>query len=277
VTLKLLLKHAVTLLDAHIIDGASLTAEVLLRHVLNLNRVQYYQQLDSEITSEQAAAFQESIERQIKGEPVAYITGHKEFYGLDFIVDSRVLIPRPETEMLVEKALKLVRDSGLSTVADIGTGSGAIAVALAFNLPKLKIYASDVSALALELAKVNSRKQGVQDKISFLLGDLLAPLPGPVDLIIANLPYVKESDLNEPSIIREPRQALDGGLDGLNVIRRFILQIKPRLNSDGSLLMEIGQGQSDKVRFLLQSQLPLSKIEAIKDYNGIERVIICRY
>ena len=151
--------------------------------------------------------------------PAAYITGHREFYGLDFAVNSSVLVPRPETELLVEKALELARERSLSTIADIGTGCGAIAVSLAVNLPQTRIYATDISAPALEVALSNCRKHGVTDRVTLLEGDMLAPLPEPVDLIVANLPYVREPEMTGVNTLGfEPPLALNGGPDGLDKI-----------------------------------------------------------
>lgn len=223
------LKKARELLIAHHIENVPLTAEVLLRHILNLDRVRYFQEFDSELTPEQESRFLSLIRRHINSEPVAYITGHKEFFGIEFDVDSRALIPRPETELLVETALEIAAERDIKTIADVGTGSGAIAIALARKLPAIKIYASDISGLALELARQNCQKCGVLDKVCLLEGDMLEPLPEPVDLIIANLPYVKEAELNEPSIKFEPELALNGGPDGLDRIRRFCPQVKESL------------------------------------------------
>lgn len=267
------LQNARQLLIAHNIENAPLTAEVLLRHTLNLDRVRYYQEFDSELTPEQESRFLSLVGRHIKGEPVAYITGHKEFFGIEFDVDSRALIPRPETELLVEKALDIAKERSIRTIADIGTGSGAITIALARKLPAIKIYASDISGLALELALQNCYKCEVLDKICLLEGDMLEPLPEAVDLIIANLPYVKEADMSEPSIMFEPALALNGGPDGLDRIRRFCPQIKEKLNPGGYLVMEMGLGQKKAVIDLLKAYLHSANIEVIRDINGIERAV----
>jgi release factor glutamine methyltransferase len=276
VTLKQALQKAREILLTHHIENSSLTAEVLLRHTLNLSRVQLYQQLDIEMTSNQMEVLENLIRRHVDGEPVAYIVGHKEFYGIDFFVDNRALIPRPETEMLVDKVLEIARNKEITAIADIGTGSGAIAVALALNLAEVRIFATDVSALALELALQNCQRHGLLDKICLLEGDLLEPLPGPVDIIIANLPYIKESELNEPSIRYEPRLALNGGPDGLDQIRRFCSRVREKLKSGGSLLMEIGLGQIEAVSSQLHSSFPEVRITIFKDFNRIERIVMVK-
>lgn len=272
--LKQALQDARELLRSHQIESAELTAEVLLRYALRFNRVQLYQSLDNDLSPEANAVFQSYLRRHLDGEPVAYITGCKEFFGLDFNVDNRVLIPRPETELLVEKALELAKTKPVTKVADIGTGCGIIAVSLALQLSNVKIYATDISALALELAVQNSGKHKVLDQICFLQGNLLEPLPEPVDLVIANLPYVKQSDVSKSqSLGFEPDLALNGGRDGLTVIRKFCVQVGDKIKPGGSVLMEIGQGQGEKVAALLRKSFSQATIKIHRDFAGIERVV----
>ena len=262
-----------TLADNNIED-ASLESEILLKHVLGINRVQLYADLDRDFIPSYKKALNRLLERRVQGEPSAYITGHREFYGLDFRVDRNALIPRPETELLVEKAIRLTKSQAISRIADIGTGCGAIAVSLAVNLPGMTIYATDVSVPALELARSNCRRHGVTDRIVLLQGDMLEPLPEPVDLIIANLPYVRESDLppNGP-LSFEPELALNGGEDGLDSIRVLCRQAGNKLRSQGFILLEIGQGQTDAAAILLQEIFPSARIEVECDLAGIERVV----
>jgi release factor glutamine methyltransferase len=256
------------------IDNAPLEGEVLLRHVLGINRVQLYSDPDDDVTPAQDKALNVLLERRIRGEPSAYITGHREFYGLDFKVDRNVLIPRPETELLVEKAIRLAESHTVTSIADIGTGCGAIAVSLAVNLPGVTVYASDVSKPALDIARSNGEKHGVTDRIVLLEGDMLEPLPGPVDLIIANLPYVREAELiDNVSLSYEPSLALNGGEDGLDRIRVLCRQAGNKLNDDGFILMEIGWGQAEAVTALLQEIYPSSRIEVDCDLAGIQRTV----
>ncbi|MEE8420369.1 MAG: peptide chain release factor N(5)-glutamine methyltransferase [Dehalococcoidales bacterium] len=260
--------------QANNIEDAFLESEILLRHVLELNRAQFYLDIEDALSQEQAEAYWHLIERRRGGEPTAYITGHREFYGREFYVDTRVLIPRPESELLVEKALCLARKKPIATVADIGTGCGAIAVSLALNLAPAKVYATDVSGDALEVAGINGQRHGVADKICLRRGDLLEPLPEPVDLIIANLPYVQESTvLEDSSLSFEPSLALDGGPAGVEIIRRLCRQVSGKLNPGGCLLLEIGQGQRAAVSRFLGEFLPDGEIEIDKDLGGIERVV----
>ncbi|MFC2020046.1 N5-glutamine methyltransferase family protein, partial [Chloroflexota bacterium] len=187
-TVKEALFRSREVLAAGGVDWASLESEILLRHVLGLSRVELYLEHDLKLTLEQETGFWRLVDRRCRGEPTAYITGHREFYGRDFYVDRRVLIPRPESELLVEKALELVRRYRLSTIAEIGTGCGAIAVSLACELPGAGVYATDISLPALEVASVNLNKYGVGDRVRLLPGDMLDPLPEACDIIIANLP-----------------------------------------------------------------------------------------
>lgn len=273
-TLKQAFNHARKTLIASNIEDASLESELLLRHTLKISRVQLYLNLDDELNPKDAQTFRHLIERRLSGELTAYITGYREFYGLDFRVDPNVLIPRPDSELLVEKALKLAQNRKISAIAEIGTGCGAIAVSLALNLPQTKFYATDISAAALKIAMINCRKHGVADRICLLQGDMLDPLPEPVDLIIANLPYVKESDL--PLIYSanfEPLLALNGGSDGLEKIRQLCRRVNNKLKPDGSLLLEIGQGQSSAVTVFLGNLFPSAKIAVTPDLGGIERVV----
>ncbi|MBN1367646.1 MAG: peptide chain release factor N(5)-glutamine methyltransferase [Dehalococcoidales bacterium] len=274
-TLKQALQHARDTLQSHNIENPELTAEVLLRHILNITRVQLYQTLDDELKTDVVNNLRDIIQRHLNGEPVAYITGHKEFFGIDFIVDSRVLIPRPETELLVEKALQLADSNKVNLIADIGTGCGTIAVSLALKLTGVKIYATDISAPALEVAVQNGRKYRVADKICWLQGDLLEPLPEPVDIIVANLPYVKKEDIIKfRSLGFEPSLSLNGGEDGLSAIRQFCTQVKGKVKPGGSILMEIGQDQSETVKTLLLNCYPKAGVGIFRDFAGIERVVL---
>ena len=273
-TVKQTLGRARVILADNSIDDASLESELLLRQALGISRVQLYLDLNLEIDPRQAESFWRLIERRINHEPTAYISGHREFYGLDFHVDPNVLIPRPESELLVEKALELAQNRTVSTIADVGTGCGAIAISLALNLPRVKIYAIDISAAALEVARFNCQKHGVEDGICLLESDMLDSLTEPVDLIIANLPYVKESELSSVGTLNyEPALALDGGSDGLKKIRQLCSQVGNKLLPGGCLLLEIGCGQSGALISFLHRLFPLAKIEVVPDMSGIDRAV----
>lgn len=252
------------------IADTRLEAELLLRHILNINRTQLYIDLESELSPQDEKAFEELVERRLNGEPTAYITGHREFYGREFHVNQNTLIPRPESELLVETALDLTQDRQLHTIADIGTGCGAIAVSLALELPRTRIYAIDISAPALAVASINCQRYSVANIVRLLQGDMLEPLPEPVDLIIANLPYVRDCELT-PTF--EPTIALDGGAEGTEKIVKLCRQAKDKLAEGGSILLEIGQGQSRKIIGLLHQLFPSGAIEVAKDLSGVERVV----
>jgi len=274
VNLKQAMAHARGLLADNGIEDAPLEGELLLRHVLGISRTQLYLDLNRELSLEQGKNLRHLIKRRWRGEPSAYITGHREFYGLDFYVDHSVLIPRPESELLVEKAVKLAQNSKISTVAEIGTGCGAIAISLALNLPEAKIYATDISAPALEVARFNCQQHGVTDRICLLQGDMLAPLPEPVDLVVANLPYVRETEVPRTGPLSfEPMLALNGGTDGVEKIDRLCRQAGDGLRPEGCLLLEIGQGQGETVTALLRRLFPSAQIEVTPDFSSTERVV----
>ncbi len=249
----------------------SLESEVLLRQALKLSRVQLYLDFDLELNRGQQETFWRLVKRRLKGEPTAYISGHREFYGLDFAVTSGVLIPRPETELLVEKTVSLAKNHDSPVIADIGTGCGAIAISLALELPRAKIYATDISALSLEIAQANCLKHEVTDRVSLLQGNMLESLHESVDFIVSNPPYVKEKEISDDSF--EPVLALNGGADGLDLIRRLCHQLDGKLRPGGYLLLEIGQGQKKAVINLLDSLFPLADIEVTSDLNGVDRMI----
>jgi len=274
VTLKQVLDQARQIFTTNRIEDASLEGEILLRHALKIDRAGLYSELDRELGADQKDVFWNLVQRRVSGEPTAYITGRREFYGLDFYIDHRVLIPRPETELLVEKALELAQTRTMVAVADIGTGCGAIAISLARHLPRLKIYASDVSADALEVARINCQKHGVVDRIQLRHGDMLEPLPEPIDLIMANLPYVTGEEISRAALADfEPLIALNGGADGLDKIKRLCEQATDKLSHNGGMLLEIGLGQSRPVVSLIYRHFPSASVEVIPDLQGIERVV----
>ncbi len=257
------------------IEDARLESELLLRYALRIGQVQLYQEPDRRLAPREEADFWRLVERRLGGEPTAYITGRREFYGLSFSVDSSVLVPRPESELLVAEALQIARSRPVTRVAEIGTGCGAIAIILALSLPEARIYATDISAPALKVARLNCQNHGVADRICLLTGDMLDPLPGPVDLIVANLPYVPELEVSWLGLADfEPLLALDGGRDGLEKIGRLCRGVGDRLRPGGFLLLEVGQGQGRAVTALLRRLFPSAGIEVIPDLAGIDRVMV---
>jgi len=249
----------------------ALEAEILLRHALQVDRTSIYAYLYEDISPDEYCRYNDLLARRLALEPMAYITGHREFYGLDFIVEPCVLIPRPETEMLVEEAIRITGKLDQPVVCDVGTGSGAIAVAIARNVADVKVYGIDISHKCLEVASRNARLNEVQDKIVFVAGDLLTTLPEMADVIVANLPYVKQNDLT--CLKGEPSLALDGGMDGLDVIRRMVPQVASSLKQGGTCLLEIGEGQHKAVLDIIGYYLPGARATASEDFAGIKRMI----
>lgn len=272
-----LLDWATTALKEANIESPRLDAEVLLAHSLGLARSQLHTHSNHELDAEAEEAFKSLITRRLQHEPVAYITGHKEFFALDLKVDHRVLIPRPETETLVEVALTIARQKNLSVLAEVGVGSGAIAIALAVNLPSLQVLAIDSSSDALAVAEENCRRHQVLDRVVLLRGDLLEPLSEPVGLIVANLPYVSQEELKSlaPDITQhEPLGALDGGIDGLDHIRRLLEQAGPYLSPSGIVCLEIGASQASAVNDLARKQFPEAAVALVRDLAGLDRVVV---
>jgi release factor glutamine methyltransferase len=259
-----------------------LDAALLLGHVLEVGRALLLAYPERSLAQDQVGSYRALIERRLAGEPVAYLTGHKEFMGLDFSTDARALIPRPETELLVEAALATARARlarGETPLAvDIGTGSGAIALALAALEPRLpRIYATDLSPEALALAAANASRLAVADRVTFLQGDLLAPLPEPVDLLLANLPYVAPRDtaLLMPDVRRyEPSLALYGDDDGLGHLRRLFAEAPAALRPGATLILEFGYDQRTQVEALARAHFPDAAIRVLADYAGWDRTII---
>jgi release factor glutamine methyltransferase len=277
VNLRQALARARSSLADSSIEDPSLEGEILLRHVLGIDRARLYADLDINLSTKQEKALNELLKRRERGEPTAYITGHREFYGLDFRVDRSVLIPRPETELLVELAIKAAKQNKIKEIADIGTGCGAIAISLAINLPQVKVYATDISKAALEVARLNSLRHGVADRVVLLHGDLLEPLKQPVEMIVANLPYVRQRDLmKNASLSYEPVLALNGGASGLDRMRALCQQAREKLNKPGHLILEIGEGQAKSMKTNLRKAFPEIAIEVHKDLAGIERAVSLR-
>ena len=265
-------------LARHRIPDASIEAEALVRHILQYDRARYFASLTDPLDGGQREHLNGLIGRRVGGEPLAYITGRREFYALDFIVNADTLIPRQETELLVDKALEWARGQRRTalTIADVGAGSGAIAVALAQSLPDAKIYATDISAAALEVAAQNCRKHGVADRVALMRGDLLTPLPRKVDAIVSNPPYIATELMSclQREVRREPRIALHGGADGTGVIRRLIAQAAHRLNSGGLMLIEISPEQADDVTAMAQAHFADAAVSAAADMLGLARCVM---
>jgi release factor glutamine methyltransferase len=266
------------------IESPRLDAEVLLRHVIGIAKAQLYLRIDETIKAEAEHPFWELLRRRARREPLAYITGRKEFWSLDFSVTPDVLIPRPETELLVEAVLERTRQllKSRAKIVDLGTGSGVIAVCLAKELPEAQISAVDISSAALQVARANAERHGVAHRIRFLHGDLFAPLAEEresFDLIVANPPYVRSADVAklEPEIREwEPMAALDGGRDGLDIYRRIASQCRSYLTATGHVVLEIADAMGEAAAQIFANAGGFETATLSRDYAGKDRVMATR-
>lgn len=253
-------------------SSPALDAQLLMAHVLNASRAHVIAHKERILTPAESADYESLVARREEGEPLAYILGRRAFYDREFIVTPAVLIPRPETEHLVEAALDFLRDRPRAIVVDVATGSGAIIVTLKGNVPHIHAHATDISADALDVARRNAEAQNVA--VAFYEGDLLTPVIAngiTPDLVTANLPYIASGDLPDLAVTKhEPRLALDGGADGLDLVRRLLDQVAGLMRPGGGVLLEIGADQGAAVRQLATGRFASVRID--KDYAGHDRV-----
>ncbi len=258
------------------VESPRLDAELLLAHVLGVPRIQLYLQFDRPLDAGEVDAYREAVRRRARREPLAHITGAREFWSLEFQVDARVLVPRPETEVLVEAALGRMGPAG--RLADLGAGSGAVGVALLSERPGWQGVGVDLSPGALEVAGANALRHGVDQRLELRQGDLFGPLAGEVfDAVVANPPYIPSGDLGalEPEVADfDPRLALDGGPDGLDVIRRIAEESPAHLAPGGFVALEFGAGQEEAVARILREAGGYREVAVIRDYSGRPRVAI---
>lgn len=268
---------------AAVSSSPGLDAQLLLAEVLDASRAHVLAYPEQALTGEQAAAYARFVARRAAGEPVAYLLGRRAFYDREFSVGPGVLIPRPETEHLLEAALAFVReraDQGdpVTAAVDVGTGSGALAVTLAAHAPQTRVWATDISPQALTIARHNAERNAVH--VTFLEGDLLEPLLAQgvqVDLVMANLPYIATAEMLSLEVSRyEPHLALDGGPDGLDLIRRLLIQAPAVINPGALILLEIGADQGESAARLARDAFPGCQCSVMKDYAGHDRVVILR-
>tara|TARA_B100000530_G_scaffold335503_1_gene287736 strand:+ start:196 stop:1035 length:840 start_codon:yes stop_codon:yes gene_type:complete len=251
-----------------------LEAEILLRHVLKIDRATMFSNLENILDSKQENDIAELVQRRLANEPLSYITGTREFYSLDFQITSAVLIPRQETETLVDEVIKIAKENPLKIV-DVGTGSGAIAIALAVNLPLAKIIATDISVDALHVAESNIKMNDVFSRINLKQGNLLDVLDEKVDVIVSNPPYIPSNQIEhlQPEVKKEPHIALDGGSDGLEYIRKLIGNCSEKLNNNGHIFIEIDPSQSEEVLKIADTHFPDARTAIIKDLSQNNRVL----
>ena len=260
------------------IETPRLDAEVLLAHVLEKPRIYLYVHYDQPLDPDELAAYRGFVRRRGAREPVAYLVGEREFMGLTFAVSPAVLVPQPDTEALVSEAQKRLQGKSGVRIADVGTGSGAIALSLLHALPDLTAAAVDVSAAALKVARENADRFGLTDRVMFYEGDLLAPLLGQTfDAVLSNPPYIPQGDIAAlpPEVQAEPRLALDGGADGLDFYRRLVREAAAFLCPDGFLAVEAGRGEAAVISELARTNGWI-EVEITKDLAGIDRVVTMR-
>lgn len=282
-TISQAIAEGVRRLHASGIEQERRTAGLLLCHAIGIDRTHLLTKSEEHIDEVKYKVYLRLLERRAGGEPVQYLTGHQEFYGLDFLVTPDVLIPRPETELLIEEVLKIVGREGLNSplIVDVGTGSGCIAVTLAANLFNARLIATDASDRALIIALNNAAKHRVNDRIEFLEGDLLEPLSNrglasSIDLIASNPPYVNEglkSSIQREVRDWEPHEALFGGVDGIEFYQRLISDCPEYLKTGGQLVIEIGFGQLEAIESMVAGSPSLKLVEVTNDLQGIPRIL----
>ena len=265
-------------LESSGIPDARLEAEVMVMTVMRMARQNMFAEQETEVPGSEAQQLAGIVAQRLDRVPLAYILGYREFYGINVVVTPDVLIPRPETEGIVEHTLFMAlmgMETRELTIADIGTGSGAIAVNLAIHLPAARIYAVDISEPALDVAAYNIRSHSVHDRVRLGHGDLLEPLPEPVDVIVANLPYIPTERMQtlQPEVQQEPQLALDGGADGLDLVRRLLEQAPAKLNSPGIILLELDPEQFPAVEALALQCFPDAEITAEQDLSRRDRIM----
>jgi len=259
------------------IESPRLDAEVLLAHVLGRQRIHLYVHFDEPLEEGELSAYRELIKQRVQRRPVAYLLGEKEFMGLRFKVSPAVLIPRPETEILVQAAVERLRKMQAARFADIGTGSGAICLSVLEFVPEAVAETVDISTGARAVAEENAAALGLTERITFHTGDLLAPLEGKFSALLSNPPYIPDAELDglQPEVrCSEPHLALAGGADGLDFYRRLCAEGPALLTEDGFLAFEVGQGQAGAVAALAQANPLIAGTEIIEDLAGLERVVI---
>ena len=257
------------------LDSPRLDAELLATSAFSISRVELYTHFDRPLGGDELATYRDLVRRRLAGEPVAYLLGRKEFWSLDLKVSPHVLVPRPDTETLVEHAVAFMKELPADKpirMADIGTGSGAIALALKKEQPRAEVWAVDLSGDALSIAKENAIRLGLD--LHFVLGNLMEPLTGAFDLIVSNPPYIPTRDIDglSPEVRREPRMALDGGRDGLDLVRTLVGQAWTALVPGGALAVEIGEGQAKGTQSIF-SQAGFVSVASRNDLAGIARVV----
>ena len=278
-SLRQVIQQTHSVLESSGIPDSRLETEVMVMSLMQMQRQDIYANQEAHVASQQEQDLAGMVERRLKREPLAYILGYREFYGINLLATPAVLIPRPETEILVEHALFMAlmgMEAAELVIADVGTGCGAIAINLAVHLPSARIHAVDISDGALDVAGHNVRAHGVADRVTLGKGDLLEPVPELVDLIVANLPYLPTCRIAtlQPEIQWEPREALDGGPDGLAPIRGLLAQAPGKVKERGTILLELDPEQVPAVEELARKHFPEATTSVEQDLAHQDRVFV---
>ena len=273
-----ILKKEINNLKQNNIENSTLKAKILLANILNVKKEYLLIHSEEEVKQEDKIKYENCIKELIKGKPLQYITNKQEFMGLNFYVDENVLIPQPDTEILVEKAIEIAETTQKNKILDMCTGSGCIAISLAKNINNVQITAVDISNSALNVANKNAINNNVENKIKFINSDMFNNIEEKFDIIVSNPPYIETETINklEIEVQNEPHVALDGGIDGLKFYKIIANNAFEYLNENGYLLLEIGYNQQKSVTQLLQDTGKYKNIETIKDLGGNYRVVIAR-
>ena len=277
-SIKDMLTLGINRLGESSVEDALTDARVLMCHTLGFDRIKLHMSLDMEMEESKQSYYLSCIEKRADNIPVAYIIGEKEFMGLDFIVNEDVLIPRPDTEILVEQALSLYKDKAKFNALDLCTGSGCIGISISHYNNNASFTLSDISTSSLEVAKKNVQKHHLDDRISLIRSDLFKHIEGKFDLIVSNPPYINEADMHTLSsdVLNEPHLALYGGEDGLDFYRKIICSAKSHLNDGAYLIVEVGYDQGQAVQNLFKEN-EFFEITIKSDYSGLDRIVYGRY
>lgn len=272
--IKEILQESINQLKANEVEEPHAKARRLLAFTLEVPKEYLIINYDKEISKKQETIYKQYIKNLLEGEPIQYILGKQEFMGIEFAVNKDVLIPQPDTEILVEEVIKLLKQYKKPKILDLCTGSGAIAISISEKVSEAQIYASDISEKALAIARINDRSK----KIKFILSDLFNNIEDKFDIIVSNPPYIKTHEIEKLSkeVQNEPILALDGGIDGLEFYRKIIGQASKYIKKNGYLCLEIGEEQKKQVKDIINNEKKYADIKEYKDLNKNDRVIICK-
>ena len=274
-----LLKYGKFELEKNKIEDASIIAKILIQYVLKIDKNKIIIEKEKEVEKIKEEEYKKYIKEIVQGKPIQYIINNQEFMKLNFFVNENVLIPQPDTEILVEKVLEIVKENMESKILDICTGSGAIGISLAYYLNKAKLTLADISSKALEISKINAKRNNVEEKIKFINSDMFEKIEEKYNIIVSNPPYIKTNIIPtlDKQVQNEPYIALDGGKDGLKFYRILIDEAPKHLEKDGILIFEIGYDQKEDIENLVKENKNYKSMQVIKDLSQNDRVVILKY